>query len=459
MLSDCEMKVEGKNVLVVGLARSGLASANFLAGRGAEVTVTDIKDAASLGTFVSQLAPGVKQALGGHRLEDFLRPDFIVLSPGVPLRIDELQAAARAGVPIYSEIELAFRFLQGRLVGVTGSNGKTTTTTLIGQCFKSAGKDYAVAGNIGTPLISLASESSPSRTLVVELSSFQLETVDRLKCDISVLLNVTPDHLDRYPDFAAYAQAKERIFRNQTRNDFAVLNADDPHCARLTGGLTGRPMLFSRRRRLAEGVFVEDETIRICWEGRSIDLMPVREIRLRGNHNLEYVLAATAVAYLAGLDPEAVAEAVRSFPGVEHRLEPVRRLNSVDYYNDSKATNVDAATQALRAFDQPLIVIMGGLDKNGDFGALADLVRESVKRLILIGAATEKIDAALGDLVPVFKASSMEDAVSFARREAREGDVVLLAPACASFDMFDNYEHRGRVFKSLVNALPEEDDR
>ncbi|MFQ5928644.1 MAG: UDP-N-acetylmuramoyl-L-alanine--D-glutamate ligase [Acidobacteriota bacterium] len=451
------MRVEEQNTLVVGFARSGLAAANFLLRRGARVTITDMKTEEELKEWISQLVEPPRLSLGGHNAEDFLGADFIVLSPGVPSNLPELRKASEQGIPIYSEVELAYRFLDGRLIGVTGSNGKTTTTTLIGELFKRAGRDCVVAGNIGSPLIRwvetpCASGSAPT-TFVVELSSFQLETIKKFKCDIALLLNVSPDHQDRYDQFDDYIRAKQRIFLNQTSQDYAVLNADNPYTLKMSSHCSSSVLLFSRRHELEEGVFVEDGTIQISYQDQKQPLMPVSDIRLKGNHNLENVLAATGAGVLSGLAPEVMIEAFLNFAGVEHRLEPVRELNGVVFYNDSKATNLDSASQALQAFTEPLILLMGGQDKGADFGVLRPLVAQRVKLLVLLGAAGDRILEALGKVVPTVFAKDMKQAVELAYEKAVPGDAVLLSPGCASFDMFENFEHRGRVFKREVNAL------
>ncbi len=441
-----------KKILVVGLARSGLAAANFLLGRGARVTVTDVKTREQLADAVRQLHGPVRLALGGHRAEDFLDADLIVLSPGVPSRLDPIRRAALRGVPVWSEVELAFRCLRGRFVGVTGSNGKTTTTALVGQMFADAGAPHAVAGNIGTALIGFADDGLGERVFVVELSSFQLENIHQFRCHAAALLNVTPDHLDRYDSFGAYATCKRRIFLNQTAADFAVINLDDAVAGR-TAELKAQVIPFSRKRRLEEGVFVADGSVRARWEGLDRTVIATDQIRLRGNHNLENALAATGLALVSGLEPESIAETLRTFAGVEHRLEFVRTVSGVDFFNDSKATNVDSAVKALESFERPLLVILGGLDKEGDFSPLQPLVRDRAKRVIVIGKAAPKIEAALTGWAPLKRAKDLEEAVRLGYDEAAAGDVVLLAPACASFDAFRNYEHRGTVFKELVASL------
>jgi len=449
------VRVKGQNVLVVGFARSGLASANFLLKRGARVTVTDRKDRAELEDRIARLEGPVELSLGGHRRSDFLQSDWIVLSPGVPSDLPELAAAAGKGIPVYSEVELAYRFLKGTFIGVTGSNGKTTTSTLIGKIFEAAGRPCRVAGNIGVPLVDCI-ESAPASgemTYVVEFSSFQLEHIERFRCRLAVVLNVTPDHQDRYAGFDDYVEAKGRIFANQTEEDFAVLNADNPHSRAMAAERRSRVCFFSRLEVLEEGVFAEEGTVYLGWKGRKQPLMRVGELRLKGNHNLENVLAAAAVGLLSEIPPERMAGTFRGFPGVEHRLERVGDVQGVVFYNDSKATNIDSARHALEAFEEPLVVIMGGLDKGADFSALKGPMRERVKKLVLIGQAADKIERSLGDRIGTLRAGRMDEAVHLAFSEAAPGDVVLLSPGCASFDMFEDFEHRGRVFKEAVREL------
>jgi UDP-N-acetylmuramoylalanine--D-glutamate ligase len=424
--------------------------------RGAKVRVTDIKPRAELQDFVERLANGVELHLGEHREEEFLASDFIVLSPGVPTSIPQLRQASAAGVEILSEVELAYRFLTGTFVGVTGSNGKTTTTALIGQILRTAGMETVVAGNIGAPLsqfIDTPLDKSGKTTFVVELSSFQLETSSRLRCKIAALLNITPDHLDRYEDFEAYRLAKRRIFMNQGSDDYAVVNADDPTALTTAEGLPAKLFPFTRLKEPNEGAFVREGRIVVRWSGEELDLISTTDFRLRGSHNLENVLAAASAAFLLGVGPEGIAEAVRSFPGVEHRLESVGCLEGVEYYNDSKATNVDSAIKAIQAFETPLLLIMGGLDKGTDFRPLRNVVSHQAKQLILIGKASAKLSSVLSDTVPTVTAADLAEAVDIAHRSAVPGDTVLLVPACASFDMFEDYEERGRVFKKLVARL------
>ena len=446
-------ELQGRRVLVVGFARSGLAATNLLLARGAQVTVTDLRAQETLQGQIKRLAGPVQLVFGRHQQEDFTGADLIVSSPGVPTHQGLLQQAAEAGVPIWSEVELAYRFLKGSFIGVTGTNGKTTTTALTGALFEGAGVPHAVAGNIGTPLTELVDQGSEDRVFIVELSSFQLETIQSFRCGIALVLNLTPDHLDRHPSFEEYVQAKRRILLNQTARDFAVLNADDPDSRAMGENCAARVFLFSERQALDEGVSVEAGQIWIRWEGSEYPVMPVEDIRMPGRHNLQNVLAAVAAGFLKGLEPSLMAQVCRSFAGVEHRLERVGSRAGVQFYNDSKATNVEAAARALEALEGPLIIIMGGRDKGADFGELKHLMRDKVKLLVLLGEARGRIHGALQGYVQSRDARDMVDAVGLACEGAEPGDTVLLAPACASFDMFDDFEHRGRAFKEAVAQL------
>lgn len=450
------VQLTDRKILVVGLARSGTAAANFLINRGARVTVTDLKSESGLTAALEHLSSPVQLSLGGHHLQDFISADTIVLSPGVPRSIPELQQAASAGVEIMSEVELAYRFLQGPFVGVTGSNGKTTTTTLIGAILEKAGKRHVVAGNIGTPLTSLIDDSSINRKetiFVVELSSFQLETISQLRCKIALLLNITPDHMDRYPSFEAYCSAKGRIFQNQTIQDFAIINSDDPNTHAVAANVRSRVLPFSSSRKLAEGAYLEQGNIIISWDGQCSPILALEDIRLKGAHNIENTLAASAAAFFLGVSLASVKNTVREFKGVHHRLEWVGNLRGVDFYNDSKATNVESAIRAIQSFETPLTLIMGGLDKGTDFSPLRKAISNNVLRVILLGRASEKLASTLQGLVEIERTASMEEAVHRAFQLAPAGSVVLLSPACASFDMFQDYEERGRVFTQLVQAL------
>jgi UDP-N-acetylmuramoylalanine--D-glutamate ligase len=440
-------------VLVVGLARTGIVTALFSAGYGATVTATDERPETELQETAARLrAAGVTLELGGHRAESFLDQDLIVVSPGVPAKLPELELARARGIPVWSEIELAWRFLRGKLIAITGSNGKTTTTSLVAHILQTAGIPTLIGGNIGTPLLALVENSMDTTVTVAEISSFQLETTEKFRPEIGVLLNLTPDHLDRHASFDEYAQAKVRMFENQLERDIAILNADDPE---ITRRMPTKPHIFwfSRQKRVAAGAFLRDEQIFFRNEGSEVALARRDEISLRGEHNVENVLAACAAAYLAGADPAAIASGIKTFKGVEHRLEFVAEVSGVQFYNDSKATNVDAAVKAIEAFPGPLIVILGGKDKGSPYTPLRELLRERARLAILIGAAADKIAEDLGDAVPLERAGTLDRAVHLAMQTAQPGDTVLLAPACSSFDQFENYEQRGRTFKELVASL------
>ena len=446
-------ELRGKRVLVVGLARTGVATALFCAARGASVTATDTRTENEIGEAIAPLrTAGISLELGGHRENTFLEQDLIVPSPGVPADVPLLQAARAKGVTIWSEVELAGRFLKGRLIGITGSNGKTTTTSLIEHILKGAGFSTILAGNIGTPLISRVEQTSNNTITVAELSSFQLELIETFRPNISVFLNLTPDHLDRHHTLEEYGCAKARIFENQTEADSAVLNADDPATTSLA---PAKPQVywFSRKQRVARGAFVRENEIVFRNDGEEEVVLSLQEIPLPGEHNVENVLAAVAATRLAGAEPTAIAKGVRSFAGVEHRLEFVAEIGGVRYYNDSKATNVDATLKALDAFPGRILIVLGGKDKGSDYSVLQRPLREKAILALLIGAAAEKIEKQITGSVAIERAGTIERAVEIASHAARRGDVVLLAPACASFDQFQNYEHRGRVFKELVHQL------
>jgi UDP-N-acetylmuramoylalanine--D-glutamate ligase len=446
----------GKRVLVVGLARSGVAVSLFAAAYGATVTATDEKPENALGETVAKLrGAGVKLELGGHPPSIFFEQDLIVVSPGVPANLAPMVLAHVSGIPVWSEIELAWRFLRGKLVAITGSNGKTTTTSLVAHILEGAAIPTQVGGNIGAPLITLVERSTDSTVTVAEISSFQLEAIEAFRPEIGLLLNLTPDHLDRHASFADYAAAKMRLFENQLERDVAILNADDPE---VTKRMPAKPHVvwFSRQKRVAEGAFLRDDQIVFRNDGSETVIGKRGDIQLRGEHNVENVLAACAAAYLAGATPSAIASGLKTFRGVEHRLEFVTEVGGVSFYNDSKATNVDAALKAIDAFPGPLIVILGGKDKGSPYTPLAESLRVKSRAVLLIGESAEKIAADLGDAVTNVRAGTLERAVELAAARAQPGDTVLLAPACSSFDQFENYEQRGRAFKQLVLQLKEQ---
>jgi UDP-N-acetylmuramoylalanine--D-glutamate ligase len=451
------MKLEGRKVVVVGMARSGVAAVELSIEKGASVSAVDIKPARSerLERLGIAIQPQTEAAFAGA--------DLIVLSPGVPADAEAVAAARGRGVPVIGDLELASWFLQGETIGITGSNGKTTTTALTGHILKACGIPAQVGGNIGTPPAAMVASSKAGQWNVLELSSFQLETIETFRAHIGLGLNVSPDHLDRHYTLARYAAAKARLFENQRAGDFAVLNADDP----ITRGFaeTGRaaerglPYWFSSTREVSPGAWLHGDAIVLGGER----LMEAREVPLRGVHNLENAMAAAIAAHLTGAGHARIREAVVTFPGVEHRLEFVRELDGVAWYNDSKATNVDATLKAIAAFpggasqkglsQKKLWVILGGKDKDADYAPLAAPLQEKAHAALLIGAAAGKIERQLRGAVPIVNCGTLEAAVEEARSRARSGDTVLLAPACASFDQFDNFEHRGREFKRLVGAL------
>jgi len=450
------MELKNKRVLVVGAGKSGLAAALFLRARGAQVALSDSRSAEALAKELpALLEAGIMVETGSHGLLTFRRQDLIVVSPGVPADTPELKMVRSFGMPIIGELELASRFLLGQILAITGSNGKTTTTMLAGKIFADAGLPTLVGGNIGTPVIDLIAASTPETWSVLEVSSFQLETVEEFRPRIAVVLNITPDHLDRHGSFENYAAAKARITARQTADDFLVLNAEDVATQKVAAKTKAKIYWFSPRRQVKQGAFVHGESILFTpVEGaRPEPVMPVAEIPLKGAHNVENVLAAVCAARLAGIAAESIRASVRSFVAVEHRLEFVAEVRGVTYYNDSKATNVDAAMKALEAFGGGVHLIMGGKDKNSDYSTMAPLLRERVKAVYTIGSAAEKIDRELAGVVKMVTAGTMNSAVAEATKAAVTGDVVLLSPACSSFDQFENYEHRGRVFKDLVKQL------
>ncbi len=443
----------GKKVLVIGLARTGVATSLFCVRHGAHVTAVDTRPEAELTDASAKLrAAGVALCLGGYTNEILAGHDLVIPSPGVPASADILKAAFAKNIPVWSEIELADHFLNGRLIGITGSNGKTTTTSLIEHILKNSGFSTVLAGNIGTPLIDVVEKTTDETVTVAELSSFQLELIETFRPNISVFLNLTPDHLDRHGSMEAYGAAKARIFEKQTAADFAVLNADDPAS---TPYAPTKPKVFwfSRKQRVAQGAFLRGDEIVFRRDGEEEVVLRASEIPLPGAHNLENVLAAVAATRLAGAQPAEIAKAIRSFAGVEHRLEFVAELGGVRYYNDSKATNVDATVKALDAFPGKILIILGGKDKGSDYTVLQAPLREKAILAMLIGAAAQKIESQIAGSVAIERAGTLERAVEIASHTAHPGDTVLLAPACASFDQFENYEHRGRVFKQLVHEL------
>ena len=451
------LEVAGKKVLIIGAARSGIACAKFLAARGATVALNDRKPIEEWSAdAVALKKEGIGCVAGDVPSWLLDNVELVVVSPGVPVKSIPIRYAERAGAEIIGEVELAARFLKGRIVAITGTNGKTTTTALIGELLKGAGLTVQVGGNIGTPLITMVDSSREDGWIVAELSSFQLETIKEFHPAVAVVLNVTPNHMDRYESFNDYAAAKHRIFMNQTAGDVAVLNADDEVVSSWGAGLRAHVVKFSVRHELEEGLFLRDrELISRTADGERV-LMLRDEMKLRGLHNVENVLAALSAGLACGADPVSMRETVRNFEPVEHRLELVAEIDGIKFYNDSKATSVDATLKALEAFAEhpgKIVLILGGRGKKAPYAPLAELVKEKVRHLVLIGEDAETISKELNGYAPHDRASDMHDAVQRSFRLARAGDVVLLAPACASFDMFESFEHRGKVFKDEVQRV------
>ena len=448
------VELKGKKVLVVGLGKSGLAAALFLRRRGAHVTVSDVRSAEALAKDIpALLEEGIMVETGGHGLLTFRRQDLIVVSPGVPLDTPELVQVKGFGLPVIGELELAARFLKGKSVAITGSNGKTTTTALLGEILQEAGLPTLVGGNIGVPVVALIDESTEQSWSVLEVSSFQLETTQQFHPNIAIILNITPDHLDRHGTFENYARAKERIFAAQDEQDQVILNADNVRAAAAAARSKAKVYWFSLEHPVPQGTWVENGFVvyREAKDAATEKVLPLSGIPLKGEHNVENVLAAVCAARLAGAPAEAIRRAIEQFKAVEHRLEYVATLNGVEYYNDSKATNVDATAKAIAAFSSGIHLILGGKDKNSDYTQLADLLRTRVRAVYTIGSAAAKIESQLRGMVQLHSCETLEKAVNAAAAAARPGEVVLLAPACSSFDQFESYEHRGRVFKELVN--------
>ena len=433
------MELYNKKITVAGLGKTGFATALFLQKKGAIVTVTDTAGEDRVRGKAADLKKiGVRVELGGHSAESFENADLIVLSPGIPETIVPLKKAALKCVPITGEIELASRFIKEPIIAVTGTNGKTTATALTGRMLKDSGLKVFVGGNIGNPLISYLDQKEKAQVVVVELSSFQLDTIDTFRPKVSVLLNITEDHLDRYKNFDAYARSKGRIFKNQTEEDFAVYNDSDPFVIKLTENIKAKKIPFSSDLKENHPVILQ------------IDLSMVK---LFGRHNLENIYAASLAATAAGGTPAGIQAAVNSFKGLSHRLEYIKTVGNVKYFDDSKATNPDAVKKALESFTQPVILIMGGRNKGYDFNMLAEPVKKHVKRLILLGEAKDEIKSALGGIISCEPVSSMDEAVFAAHRASISKDVVLLSPACSSFGMFTGYAQRGEVFQQIVNKL------
>jgi UDP-N-acetylmuramoylalanine--D-glutamate ligase len=443
--------VAGQNVVVVGAARSGVAAAELLVERGARVTLSERRDEIAEARALTDR--GVNLELGGHRMDTFERADLVVLSPGVPPEQPPIEAAKARGVPVIAEIELASRWLKGRVIAITGTKGKSTTTALTGKILEGAGFDVTVGGNIGAPLSAQVIRSTPSTLHVVETSSFQLEGIVNFRPWIAVLLNVSPDHLDRHPSVEAYVAAKARIFENQQESDWAVVNADDPIVLELARNGRARQRKFARRAEIESGTSIETGWIVAREKHESERLLPLSAIHLLGPHLVYDVLAAATVGVIAGAPASAMTSAVEAFRGLEHAMELVAESNGIRFVNDSKATNVDSALRSIESFDGGLVPIVGGRFKGGDLGLLREPLKRRAKAVVAIGEARSRVQEAIAGVVPVHEAESMDEAVRTAFDLAKPAGVVLLAPACASFDMFRDYAERGEKFKEAVRRL------
>lgn len=452
------MNLQGKKVLIIGAARSGLAAAAFLADEGASVWLNDIKKKEGFNPLdlAALRKKGVELLFGYHPDVADLGAELIVQSPGVPLNIPPFEQARSEGIPVWSEMELASRFTQANLVVITGTNGKTTTTALTGQIFSDAGYGVFVGGNIGVPFISKARELGPADVAVLEASSFQLEMTQDFKPKVAVILNLTPDHLDRHGTFAGYISAKAKIFANQDAEDWLILNWDDEETRKLGQQALSRVIYFSRTHNLEEGFCVENGLLTVRLKGQNIPIIKTQDIFIKGGHNIENALAAVAAGWVMGVGAESLKNTLSAFPGVPHRLERVRIHQGVEYVNDSKGTNPDASIKALEAYDNPIVLIAGGKNKGIDFTPFAEKINKKVKALVLVGKAAPEIQEAVekAGFTNYHHVQDYPAAVAKAAELASPGDVVLLSPACTSWDMFNNFEERGDLFRELVNKLP-----
>ncbi|WP_027366044.1 UDP-N-acetylmuramoyl-L-alanine--D-glutamate ligase [Desulfotruncus alcoholivorax] len=450
------MNLKGKKILVVGAGKSGISVTRFLMQKEAIVTLTDNRDRDQFnGELDDLLVSGVRAALGNYPDVAPGLFDLVVVSPGVPLTVAPVVSARERGVPVTGELELAWRFARTPFIAITGTNGKTTTTALVGEIFKAAGYKTLVGGNIGVPLVDVVEDYGPEDIIVAEVSSFQLETVELFRPRVAIITNITPDHLDRHGTMEAYTAAKARIFARQEAGDYTVLNYDDPKTRALAGITGGKVIFFSRRHILEEGVFVREGNMLLRLGGIDQEIMPVKDIAIPGGHNLENALAAAAAAAVLGASPELLELTLKTFPGVAHRLETVAEINGVKYVNDSKGTNPEASIKALEAFDSPIVLLAGGRNKGSDFTEFARLAGKKARVMVILGECAAEIEQAArqAGISSILKAASFNEAVLMAHGAAKPGDVVLLSPACASWDMFKNYEERGELFRQIVSGL------
>lgn len=449
------LEVKDKKIIVVGIARSGIAVARFLVSKGSRVTLTDKKSLAELADTLQEVPKSVEIIAGQYPEMAAGTYDFLVVSPGVPLTIPPIQQAFELGIPVFSELELAYWYARSPIVAITGTNGKTTTTTLIGEIFKNAGVQTCVGGNIGLPLVLEVEKYGLQDVIIAEVSSFQLETIEKFKPKVSLLLNFTPDHLDRHGNMENYIAAKARIYENQDQSDYTILNYDDPGVAALGTKTKGKVIFFSRQHKLEQGIFVENGNIILKLGETTVKVCGTKDVFIKGAHNLENALAAAAAAAVMGVPAEVIGRTLRDFQGVAHRLELVAEINGVKYINDSKGTNPDASIKALEAYDEPIVLLAGGRNKGSDFTEFAHKVREKVLKLVILGECKAEIKDAVSKtgFTSIYEAEDFDDAVKIAARVAEAGQIVLLSPACASWDMFKNFEERGERFKEVVSSL------
>lgn len=453
--SEKYLDIKDKKILVVGIARSGIAVAKFLVAKGSRVVLTDKKSLADLADTLQEVPKSVEIIAGQHPEMAAGAYDFLVVSPGVPLTIPPIQRAFELGIPVLSELELAYWYARSPIVAISGTNGKTTTTTLIGEIFRNAGVQTCVGGNIGLPLVLEVEKYGPQDVIIAEVSSFQLETIDKFKPKVSLLLNFTPDHLDRHGNMENYIAAKARIYENQEPTDYTILNYDDPGVAALGTKTKGKVIFFSRQHKLEQGIFVENGNIILKLGETAVRVCGTKDVFIKGAHNLENALAAAAAAAVMGIPVEVIGKTLREFRGVAHRLELVAEIDGVKYINDSKGTNPDASIKALEAYDEPIVLLAGGRNKGSDFTEFAHKVKEKVLKLVILGECKAEIKDAVSKtgFTSIYEAEDFDNAVKIAARESEAGQIVLLSPACASWDMFKNFEERGERFREVVSSL------
>ena len=450
------MEIRNKNVLVVGLARSGVSAANLLCKLGAKVTITDEKRESELSENIRKLTKGIYLKLGGHNGVDIANVDLVVISPGVPWDSPFLNRIRENGIRIISEVELAFKYIKAPLIAVTGTNGKTTTTTLIGEMLKKDDRNVFVGGNIGNPMCEEVLNGSSSELILSEISTFQMEGIETFKPHISVILNITPDHMDRHKSMTEYIALKKRVFINQNTRDYTVFNMDDKITAALSNEGKGERIFFSRIREVDNGAFVRGNNIIFRRNRKEEIVSTLKDLKIIGVHNIENTLASVAVGGICDIPPRLMREVISEFSGIPHRMEFVREIEGIKFINDSKGTNVGATIKSIESFNEPIILIAGGKDKGSDYLPLKPLIEDRVKFLILIGEAKKKMASVMNGFRNILNAESFEEAVNEAFDKAEKGDVVLLSPACASFDMFRDYQDRGRQFKNIIASWESE---